>query len=184
MKLLFIILTVLQSLLAMLEQKTLQTDFTLTTIDQQSQPISYSGDLTMRGNQFALNMFGIEAAYDGNTLYMYSEDIDELSLSTPTGEDLLQSNPFLYAQVLLPVCQYAEKVIGDKTQITLTPNDQSAGIQKFVLRMTTATLLPTAIEIHETNGHLTSLRFTNAQYKDHKPTFTITKEGAFINDLR
>ena len=133
---------------------------------------------------YAGSQIAIEAAYDGNTLYMYSDDTEELSLSTPTEEELVQTNPFLYAQALLPVCQYIEKAIGDKTQITLTPNDPSSGITKFVLRLTTATLLPTSVEIHEDGGQTTTLRFNNARYTDDTPSFVIEKEGAYINDLR
>ena len=186
MKLLLITLTVLQSLLATLEQKTLVSDFMLTTVNSQlsTTPMTYTGDLAMHGKQFTLSMFAMDAAYDGNTLYMYSEDTDELTLSTPAEEELLQTNPFLYAQALLPVCQYVEKQVGDKTQMTLTPNDQSAGIAKIVLRVETKTFLPTNVEIHETDGKLTTLRLNNAHFTDETPSFTIEKEGAFINDLR
>ena len=192
MKLLLIILTVLQSLLAMLEQKTLVSDFTMTytqsPIANTQSPITYTGNLAMHGKQFTLSMFNMEAAYDGNTLYMYSDELEELSLSTPTEEELVQTNPFLYAQALLPVCQYAEKVVGDKTQITLTPTspiaDSPSPIAKFVLRATTATLLPTTVEIHEEGGQVTTLRLNDARYTDETPSFVIEKEGAFINDLR
>ena len=188
MKLLLITLTVLQSLLATLEQKTLVSDFSLSVAEAQNQPMTYTGSLAMHGKQFTLSMFNMEAAYDGNTLYMYSEELEELTLSTPTEEELTQTNPFLYAQALLPICQYAEKVVGDKTQITLTPsspiaNNQSP-IAKFVLRVTTATLLPTNIEIHETEVQTTTLRLNNARYTDETPSFIINKEGAFVNDLR
>lgn len=192
MKLLLIILTVLQSLLSTLEQKTLVSDFTMTytqsPIANSPSPITYTGDLTMHGKQFSLSMFSMDAAYDGNTLYIYSEELEELTLSTPTEEELVQTNPFLYAQALLPICQYAEKVVGDKTQITLTPTspiaDSPSPITKFVLRVTTATLLPTNIEIHEDEGTITTLRLNNAHYADETPSFVIEKEGAFINDLR
>ena len=187
MKCILIILTVLQSLLATLEQKTLVSDFSLSIAEQQAQPMTYSGNLAMHGQQFALSMFAMDAAYDGNTLYIYSEDLEELTLSTPTEEELAQTNPFLYAQALLPVCKYAEKVIGDKTQITLTPNspvNNTAVITKFVLRVTTASLLPNTVEIHEDGGKMTTLRLTNAHYTDEPQSFTIEKEGAFINDLR
>lgn len=184
MRLLFITLTILQSLLATLEQKTLVSDFAISIADQQVQPTTYTGDLAIHGKHFAINMFAIEAAFDGNTLYMYSDDTEELTLSTPTEEELLQTNPFLYAQALLPVCQYTEKAVGDKTQVSLTPYEHAAGISKFVLRVTTTTLLPTSIEIHEENGKLTSLRFNNARYTDETPSFIIEKENAYINDLR
>lgn len=189
MNLLFITLTILQSLFATLEQKTLQSDFTITIADSQSPsnnslPMTYAGTLAMHGKQFILEMFGMEAAYDGNTLYIYSEDTEEITLSVPTEEELTQTNPFLYAQALLPICQYAEKVVGDKTQITLTPYDSAAGVSKFILRVATSNLLPVSAEIHEVEGNITTLRLTNPQYTDSVPTCSIKKEGVYVNDLR
>ena len=184
MKLLIITLTILQSLFSTLEQKTLQSDFSITITQEQTQPMTYAGTLAMRDQKFALEFIGIEAAYDGQTLYMYSEDTEELTLSTPTEEELIQTNPFLYARALLPLCEYAEKAVGDKTQITLTPRDQSLGINKFVLRLVTTTLLPVAAEIHESDGKVTILRLNNPEYKNECPKFSIEKPEAFINDLR
>ena len=175
MKLLVIIFTILQSLFAMLEEKTLVSDFSVSITDQQSQPMTYSGDLAMHGKQFKLSMFAMDAAYDGNTLYMYSEDMEELTLSIPTEEELTQTNPFLYAKALLPVCEYAEKVVGDKTQITLTPNDQSAGVNKFVLRVVTTSLLPSVVEIHENGGKITTLRLNNAHYTEEPQSLSKKK---------
>ena len=184
MKLLIITLTILQSLFSTLEQKTLQSDFSITITQEQTQPMTYAGTLAMRDQKFALEFIGIEAAYDGQTLYMYSEDTEELTLSTPTEEELIQTNPFLYARALLPLCEYAEKAVGDKTQITLTPRDQSLGINKFVLRLVTTTLLPVAAEIHESDGKVSTLRLNNPEYKNECPKFSIEKPEAFINDLR
>jgi hypothetical protein len=183
MKLLLITLTILQSLFNTLEKKTLESDFSISIAQEQSQPMTYTGSLSMRSQKFALEFWGMEAAYDGKTLYIYSEDTEELTLSTPSEEELLETNPFLYAQALLPVCQYAEKTIADKTQITLTPKDQTHGVTKFVLRIVTASLLPVSVEIHEGNK-ITTLRLNNAQYKIECPSFTIQKPEAFINDLR
>ncbi len=184
MKLLIITLTILQSLFSTLEQKTLQSDFSITITQEQTQPMTYAGTLAMRDQKFALEFIGIEAAYDGQTLYMYSEDTEELTLSTPTEEELIQTNPFLYARALLPLCEYAEKAVGDKTQITLTPRDQSLGINKFVLRLVTTTLLPVSAEIYESDGKVTTLRLNNPEYKNECPKFSIEKPEAFINDLR
>ena len=184
MKLLIITLTILQSLFSTLEQKTLQSDFSITITQEQTQPMTYAGTLAMRDQKFELEFIGIEAAYDGQTLYMYSEYTEDLTLSTPTEEELIQTNPFLYARALLPLCEYAEKAVGDKTQITLTPRDQSLGINKFVLRLVTTTLLPVAAEIHESDGKVTTLRLNNPEYKNECPKLSIEKPEAFINDLR
>ena len=187
MKILLITLTILQSLLSTMEQKTLVSDITLTQTESNNtnnMPLTYTGTLTMRGKQFTLSILGLETAYDGKTLYVYSEDTEEMTLSTPSDEELMQTNPFLYAQALLPLCQYAEKAIGDKTQITLTPYDRSLGIKKFVLRVITNSLLPYSVEIHESDGKLTSIKLNNTSFKKECPSFTINKPEAFINDLR
>ncbi len=176
----------LPALLSALEDKTLRSDFTITVTDDQSQPMTYSGTLTMHGRQFLLSMWAIETAYDGQTFYMYSADSEELTLSTPTEEELLQTNPFLYAKALVPVCKVDEKVLSGKGQtlITLTPNDLSAGIARFVFKVETATLLPLSVELRETTSRTTSLRLTNPAYITDPQSFTIEKPDAFLNDLR
>ncbi len=176
----------LPALLSALEDKTLHSDFTITVTDDQSQPMTYSGTLTMHGRQFLLSMWAIETAYDGQTFYMYSEDSEELTLSTPTEEELLQTNPFLYTKALVPVCKVDEKALSGKGQtlITLTPDDTSAGIARFVLKVETATLLPLSVELRETTGRTTSLRLTNPAYITAPQSFTIEKPDAFLNDLR
>jgi hypothetical protein len=179
-----ILLTVLQSLFSNLEQKTLQSNFTIAQTQVTQAATTYYGSLKMRGNKFIISMQDMDAAYDGKTLYVYSEDVEELTLTNPTKQELLETNPILYAKSLLPVCKYTEKVVGDKTQITLTPNNQTSGIKKFILRVTISTLLPSSIEIHETNGSITTLQFTGAKYTTENPSFKLSKPGAFINDLR
>lgn len=183
-----LLLTVLQSLFSNVEQKTLESEFTMTqsqvSATSTQTPMTYAGNLKMRGNCFILSMLSMDAAYDGTTLYVYNEDAEELTLSKPTDQELTETNPILFAKALLPVCSYAEKVVGDKTQITLTPNVQTSGIKKFILRVTTTTLLPVSIEIHETSGAITTIRLNNAKYTQEKPSFQIAKQGVFVNDLR
>lgn len=184
MKFLLITLTILQSLLATLEQKTLQSEFTLSITTDTSEPMSYTGELSMQGKKFVLEMFGIQAAYDGQTLYMYSEDTEELTLSTPSEEELIQTNPFLYAQALLPVCHYTEQTVANNTEATLIPKDTNTGISKFILHLQTATLLPISAVIHETDGKTTILQLKNPSFTEQAHSFTIEKADAFVNDLR
>ena len=156
---LLFILTVLSSFLANLETKTLQSvetktlqsDFTVTVAEEVNAPMNYPGEIIMQGNKFRLVMFDIEAAYDGKTMYMYSAQTDELTLSNPTEQELLEANPFLYAKALVPVCNVTEKTTQDGVQtiVTLTPKDQSIGINRFVLKVRNSDLMPLSVEIKE-----------------------------------
>ena len=40
--------------------------------------MNYPGTIVMCGDKFRLEMFALEAAYDGKTMYMYSGETDEL----------------------------------------------------------------------------------------------------------
>ena len=173
----------LDSFLQTLSDHTLHSDFVITISEGASQPMNYPGTITMRGDRFTLEMFDMEAAYDGKTLYVYSATTDELTLSTPTEQELMEANPFLYAQALSKVCTISEQSTTTNITITLTPNDQTAGIQRFTLRIQKDTMLPQSIEIKE-GKQLTTLRLTNPTYTTNIPSFILTKPDAFLNDLR
>ena len=187
MQTLLIILTVLSSFLANLEQKTLQSDFTVTVSEEVNAPMNYPGTVIMHGDKFRLEMFGLEAAYDGKTMYMYSGETDELTISNPTQEELLEANPFLYAKTLVGVCNTTERASSDnkETIITLTPKDQSIGINRFTLRVRNADLIPLQVDIKEGRKN-TTLKMTNPAFVNKKPAYTITPPDAdtYINDLR
>ena len=176
--------TNLDTFLQTLADHTLRSDFVISISEDASQPMNYPGTITMRGDRFTLEMFDMEAAFDGKTLYVYSATTDELTLSTPAEQELMEANPFRYAQALSKVCTITEQPTAQQAlTITLTPNDQSAGIQRFTLRIEKETMLPLSVEIKE-GKQLTTLRLTNPTYTADIPSFTITKPDAFLNDLR
>jgi len=185
---LLVIVTILSSFLTNLETKTLQSDFTITVAEEINAPMNYPGTLIMQGRLFRLEMFNIEAAYDGRTMYMYSPETDELTLTNPTEQELVETNPLLYAKALVPVCNVTERTIANDpspvTLITLTPKDQSIGINRFVLRVRNADLMPLQIEIKE--GKKTStLKFKEPQFVADKQEYKIVPEkDTYINDMR
>ena len=137
--------TNLDTFLQTLAEHTLRSDFVISISEDASQPMNYPGTITMRGDRFTLEMFDMEAAFDGKTLYVYSATTDELTLSTPTEQELMEANPFRYAQALSKVCTITEQPTAQQAlTITLTPNDQSAGIQRFTLTLSRSCALQTA----------------------------------------
>ena len=159
MQLLLIILTALSSFLTGLETKTLQTDFTLTIAENVSQPMNITGTITVHGTQFLLSALDYDAAYDGKTLYIWQPDTEELTLSNPTDEELLEVNPFLYAKALNDA--------GKKVNFVLDDNQ-----------------LPVRAQMTDGKKNYT-LIFRNAKYITTPVTYSITPPaGAYVNDIR
>ena len=181
------ILTVLSTFLANLENKTMQSDFTVTVAEEINAPMNYPGTLIMHGELFKITMFGIDAAYDGKTLYMYSAETDELTLSNPLEQELIETNPFLFAKAMVDACNVTEHTTADgmQTIITLTPKDQTIGINRFVLRVRNTDLLPLQVEIKE-GKKLSTLKLKDPQYVAPIENYTIeaTDFETFVNDLR
>ena len=186
MKILLTILTILSSFLTNLETKTLQSDFIVTVSEEVNAPMNFPGQITMQGDKFRLKMMAIEAAYDGKTMYMYSGDTDELTLTNPSEQELLEANPFRYAQALVDVCNVTEKASqdGKQTIITLTPKDQSIGINRFVLHVRDADLMPLKAEIKE-GKKTSSLKLKEPKFVSGAQQFVIVPEkSTFVNDMR
>ena len=188
MGLILTILTILSSFLTNLETKTLQSDFTVTVAEDINSPMNFPGSLTMHGQLFNLTMFDVNAAYDGKTLYMYSIETDELTLSYPTEQELVESNPLLYAKALVPVCNIVERpTTNDQlptTIITLTPKDQSIGINRFVLKVRNGDLMPLSVEIKE-GKKISTLKFKEPKFIESKQEYKIQPDkSTFINDMR
>ena len=186
MQILLTILTILSSFLANLQTKTLQSDFTVTVSEEVNAPMNYPGTIVMHGDHFRLEMFGLEAAYDGKTMYMYSGETDELTLTNPTEQELLEANPFLYANALVGVCNVTERNTSDglQTIVTLTPKDQSIGINRFVLRVRNNDLIPLQVEIKE-GKKVSTLKMKDPKWVDAKQEYILKPDkNTFVNDMR
>ena len=117
---------------------------------------------------------------------MYSGDVDELTLSNPTEQELLEANPFLYAKALVNVCNITERTLnnGEQTLITLTPKDQSIGINRFTLRVRNSDLMPMQVELKE-GKKSTILKLNNAKFVSDPKNYVIKPEAStYINDMR
>lgn len=184
----FLLLSILASFLSSLDTCTLRTDCVLTLSSNASQPFSYPGSLVMKGSCFRLDMLGYEVAYDGSTFYLYSDDTQELTLTSPTEEELMQINPLLFAKALVSVSRVEEKTATDGTHIVnLYPNDLSAGIVRVSLVIDKEGLYPLSLEIKEADKssrlvfhHPTS----DTGHQTPDTIFVLSKPDVFLNDLR
>ena len=176
--------TALSRFLQKMDRTTFRAKFTLTIAETAAHPQTHSGRIAMRGQQFYINLFNTEASYDGKTFYIYSPETKELTMSAPTRDELLESNPLLYARELSKVCKVSEKPTNAGTTIiTLVPKDQSKGVQRFELTLKTATLMPVTLEVKE-GASYTRITFREGKFSQDKPVFVMQRKNATIIDLR
>lgn len=184
-----IILTALSSLMAALQTHTLQSDFSLSVQEQGQAALTSPGKFVMRGNCFVGQARGYEMAYDGTTFYFYDPDARELTLSRPSAEELMSVNPMVYAAYLSQVSTVRETLSkdGTVTTVTLVPKGTPDEVTKVTLKIKNATAsaeaYPLSVEVKEATQTMT-LKLKNPTYTQTIPSFTVKKDGAYINDLR
>lgn len=175
---------VVKRFLGKVEKETLVADFSISYTEEQAQPMNYTGAISMRGKCFVLNVFETDVAYDGKTMYFYSEGTDELTLTNPTPEELIDANPLLFAESLLSQSRvrFATTSPDGVYTIEFLPTDNSS-VQKFVLKLKKSNLIPLEIQLREQTA-TSILKFRSAKYEATLPSFSISKPNAYINDLR
>ena len=174
----------IRRLFTKMEKQALQSDFTVTITEQATQPTNLTGKIVMRGECFTAEIMGTELAYDGKTLYSYSEDINELTLSYPTMEELIESNPLLFAKDLVNSNETEVREQGANYLATIHPDEASTGVKEFSLLMRKSDLMPLSATMKETGMRTTTLTFRNTVFLQSAPEFTISKPEAYVNDLR
>lgn len=179
---LFVLLSALSTLLSSLETNILQSDFSLSIQEQGQAPLTTPGKVTMQGELFIGQSRGYEVAYDGATFYLYDPDADELMLSKPRKETLMESNPLLFVKYMQEVCTIRETTSKDGT-ITVTMVPQGVPMETAHVILKIKKEMPSFVEIKESK-RTTTLRLKNPHYISTAPAFKISKPGVYINDLR
>lgn len=176
---------VVKRFLTKVDNNTLVSDFSITVSANATQPYTQNGKIKMRGEKFWVTVFSTEAAYNGKSLYLYQQDVNELTITNPTPEELLEANPVLFVKALMlqATVKFSASAPDGIYSIDFVPDHQSAGVKKFVLRLRKSDLMPVEIRVVETD-QTSTLKFKNQKYDSAVPAFTIKKSGAYINDLR
>ena len=115
----------------------------------------FDGCITVSGKAFAMVIPGVRVWFDGKTQWTLMEDNKSVSISEPTLDELMESNPFVILD------NYASRYKAMRTdgapqgssRVLLTPQGKSAaGIKKALLTVSDKTGFPSALEIFFDNG--------------------------------
>lgn len=169
-----------------------ETDFSLVYYDAVSENNNLTtGHLIIDGRRFNVSMDGIQTFYDGLTQWVYLSDVNEVTITEPSGDELRESNPMVMMEYYV---KHHRINFGDYTEplvdvINFFPhNPKGSDFFKITLILDSGTGFPKSITIYQRNGDKISLywdsfrtiipktdtfRFNSANYND-----------LIINDLR
>lgn len=156
-----LLVTLFELFLARLDTAAFSTEYTLTITEQTSAaaaPMTSVGSIVMQGKCFRGTLFSTEAAYDGRTMYIYQPDLQELTLTQPTEDELTQTNPLLYARELYRT-----------HPIDITMDEQTGFPKSVTLKQGTQRI---------------RLTLRNPKWLQEAPSFVIEAPDAYLNDLR
>ncbi len=77
-----------------IEAPSVSIDFTIIMSSLKDEVIDeFDGQLTMKGDMYKISILGTESSFDGNSIYTYMPDINEVMISDPDEDGGLMANP-------------------------------------------------------------------------------------------
>lgn len=153
---------------------------------------SASGVIKTAGNKFCLSTNFADMFYDGKTLNVYDKQTNELTISTPSKDEVASVDPTAIITLFKQGYKISEPEF-DKTAkfatITLYPENRSAAETMIKITINTATSTPTQIRTYGKNGvdNLVEIQKieVNKNFKDDVFYFNADKYSKLqIIDLR
>lgn len=114
---------------------------------------STHGTLTSSGKKFSIVANGFGIWYDGKNMWTYSSNAGETSLTSPTPQELLETNPLEIIKA--NAAKYTAtkvKESGSLYTLKLTPKSKADNVKTATLVIDTSTWFPSGIDITFTNN--------------------------------
>lgn len=182
---------VINNIITQAKSKAIKTNFTLSVSEKNSLNLqSTSGVITIKANKFILVMNEMKVWFDGKTQWAFVDQINEVSITEPTEQELATINPIsiLSGFKAKSKIQFGSLKSKDNYNIIMTPKIKS-DITNVEVISTKKTGKLVSIKLTNKNKSTTLLTVNNYQtgitVSDEEFIFRKEKyKGITINDLR
>lgn len=177
-----------------LQQNVIQTDFVVIYENSvNSEKETKQGKLVLKGNKFRFLFDEMDLFYNGKTQWLFQKNVDEVTISEPSGKELNEINPIFMVKAFRATHDVQfdadDDVKAHNRMLNLYPRDKSVNHFKVALVVKNTTKQIVSIKIFFKNG--TSTFFTTKNYMVLKVidesifVFDASKyTDVIINDLR
>ncbi len=134
------------------DSKTISASFSLNGNGRKS-----NGSIKSSGNKFVVNLPEVSTWYNGKALYTYNPRIGETTVTTPTAEELMESNPLLYVKGAGGNYTYKFSPVkrNGKYVIDLFPIKNKSGLKKLTFTINAKTFHTERIVVTTSGGAMT-----------------------------
>lgn len=150
--------------------------------EQQNTTESFEGEINIKGDKFTYSTPGLRTWYDGSTQWTYQERSEEVYVNTPSGDDLMLTNPAILLKSYKKGFTASYK--GESTSrngkaaydIELVPK-KKGDILSVSLQIEKTSGLPAAISVKMKNGINSDIQITALKQNVNQPDsyFTFNK---------
>ena len=184
---------ILSDLLNSAKTSAIKTNFKLIISEKKdAQPQITSGNFTLKGNKFILEMDEMKVWFDCKTQWSYIQKNNEVSISEPTEKELSETNPMAILSGFKTKCiiRFSAKNKSEQNYcIEMIPKLKTNEIVKIEVQVNKNNSNLFSIYIINRNGVTTQLILSNFQkviaIAESLFTFNSLKhKGVIINDLR
>lgn len=125
--------------------------FTITANDR-----STKGTVKTLGSKFAVLLPEVSTWYNGKALYTYNGRTRETTVTTPTPQELLESNPLLYVKGgSAYTYRFSTVKLNGKYVLDVVPRKGGSGIRKLTITVNAKTFRPEKITVNAGGGTTT-----------------------------
>lgn len=131
---------------------------------------SSTGSMIVSGKNFHLSTPEMKVWYDGKTQWSYAPSAGEVNVTTPTADELTQTNPFsILASVSKNFTCRRLKAPAGKERIELIPKKKTSDFASAIVTLTASTSLPAEIVVKDAKGKSTIVKISKITGTKAKP---------------
>ncbi len=180
------------NLLNTLKSTPFRTEFTLSVGQKNAvNSQSMSGKFIMQGKKFHIDSDIVKVWYDGKTQWGLNTEANEVSITEPTEQELIETNPLTILGAYKSKCntRFSKTKSARYDIVELVSKVKNDNFTLIEVRIDKVSKNPFSVAVTEKNGNISLLTLTNYQ-KGIKVTdsdFIFDKlkfKGVIVNDLR
>ncbi len=183
----------LDKVIDLIKSNTIETNFKMTVKNAgNNQNYTTKGKITLHKDNFVLTTEQLKIFFNGKTQWVYSSQINEVTITNPTRKELAEVNPLLLLNDLkhnaqVSIFKTKVRFMNEET-VLIKPKSKKSIFSEIYLRVNKTTNYPTYIETKDRKGNIIIVKLNNTKKVKVSSKHFNFNENKYrdleINDLR